>query len=319
MIFVLLSFLKLSLSSFFFYFSLQLVKKYKSSTSTFSLRNHLSNSHGIEDKEGDQNKLTQYFGKSIQKKDAPIKDKHYLLARRLVLLCARSLISFNCVTSEGFSDFMKSYGITVGFEVANRTTLTRSALDDIYRDVFPVIKNVIKLNKYSSLTFDIWTDGYRRKSYITFNYCCIDDDFNLQNMNLCTLNMPYRHRSQDVLKELDKTVSLFGIDMRDVYCVTDKGSNLLKLIKDKNLQNHFCLGHGFHNLINEDGFASVPEIDCLLTKIKKIVRALRFRSNEVEEEVNNFFFILKKEFVFPYSYFSKRNFNIVDEIMYLYV
>lgn len=264
------------------------MKKYKATTSTSSLLGHLSSAHGIDEKAADQNKLTQYFGKSGQIKNATTTEKHFLLSRRLVLLCARSLISYSSVTSEGCTDFFKSYGIIVGFDAPHRTTLTRAALDDVYRDAIPIIKNIIKSSKYSSLTFDIWTDNFRRKSYVTFNYCCIDDVFQLQNLNLCTLIMPYRHRAVDVLKEFDKTLKFYEIDRREIYTVTDKGSNLVKLINDEKLRSHFCLGHGLHNLINEDGFASVPDIDILLTKIKKIVRTLRFRSSEVEEEVINF-------------------------------
>lgn len=100
-----------------------------------------------------------------------------------------------------------------------------------------------------------------------------------------TLLMPYRHKAADVLKEFKKVIQFYNIDKSGMYTVTDKGSNLVKLITDENLNHQYCLGHGFHNLINEDGFACIPDIDNLLTKIKKIVRALRFRSSEVEEEV----------------------------------
>lgn len=265
-----------------------MLKKFKASTGTFSLLSHLLNTHGIEEKKAATNKLTQYFGTSSASEVATTRDKHYLLARRLVLLCSRSLISFNSASGEGFADFLKSYGITVDFHIPHRTTLTRTALDDVYREAIAVIKDIISRTKYSSLTFDIWTDNYRRKSYVTFNYCHINDDFMMQIINLGTLLMPYRHRSEDVVKEFHKILALFGINKMDTYSVTDQGSNLKKLIKDENLKNPFCLGHGFHNLINVDGFQAVPEIDFLLTKIKKIVRALRFRSTEVEEEVSFF-------------------------------
>lgn len=111
----------------------------------------------------------------------------------------------------------------------------------------------------------------------------------MQIINLGTLLLPYRHRSEDVLKEFHKILTVFGINKMDTYVVTDQGSNLKKLIREENLKNHFCLGHGFHNLINVDGFEAVSDIDYLLTKIKKIVRALRFRGTEVEEEVSQFF------------------------------
>lgn len=80
-----------------------------------------------------QNKLTEYFGKEVSENSPPA-DKHSLLSRRLVLLCVRSLISYNCVTSEGFTDFFKSYDIILDFDGPHRTTLTRTALDDVHRD-----------------------------------------------------------------------------------------------------------------------------------------------------------------------------------------
>ncbi|KAJ6635096.1 hypothetical protein Bhyg_03865 [Pseudolycoriella hygida] len=252
--------------------SLGSVKKYKSTTSTSSLLLHLSSSHGKDEKEADENKLTQYFGKTSEANVTlpSIAFKHSLLARRLVLLCARSLISYESVTSEGFSDFFKSYGIVADLDVPHRTTLTRTALEDVYRDSIPLVKGVIRSSSYCSLTFDIWTDNYRRKSYVTFNYSCIDDSCRIQNLNLCTLLMPYRHRAVEILEEFDKTLKFYEIDRSEICTVTDKGSNLVKLINDAKLKHHFCLGHGFHNLINEDGFSSVPDIDELLTKIKNI-------------------------------------------------
>lgn len=290
-----------------FNFSLATVKKYKSTTSTSSLLAHLSFVHKIEEKEADQNKLTNYFGTSNEGKNVSVADKHTILARRLVLLCARSLISYNSVTSEAFTDFFKSYGITAQFETPHRTTLTRTALGDVYRDSLPIIKDVIKASEFCAVTFDIWTDNYRRKSYVTFNYCCVTNEFKLQNLNLNTLLMPYRHKAADVLMEFKKVIRSFNIDTGGMYTVTDKGSNLVKLITDENLDHEYCLGHGFHNLINDDGFARIPEIDNLLTKIKKIVRALRFRSSEVEEEVNQFlFFVLK----YRSSYKSLKKFMI---------
>lgn len=119
-----------------------MVKKYKSTTGTSSLLGHLSSDHQIDEKQADQNKLTQYFGKSNESNNAPVADRHTILARRLVLLCARSLILYNSVTCEAFTDFFKAYGITADFDTPHRTTLTRTALGDVHRDSLPIIKDV---------------------------------------------------------------------------------------------------------------------------------------------------------------------------------
>lgn len=62
---------------------------------------------------------------------------------------------------------------------------------------------------------------------------------------------------------------------------------MVKFIEDEGLDNHHCLGHGIHNLVNVDGLLSVGEINELLIKIKKIVKKLRYRSTHLMEEVRN--------------------------------
>lgn len=112
-------------------FSLQCfsITKYKSGTSTTY---HLTESHKLKKEEVTlavgSKKLTEYFGATaVAKTTTPI-EKDSLLSRRLVLLCAKTLISYNVVSSdsEGFTDFMKSYGIVIE-KGPNRTTLTKSA------------------------------------------------------------------------------------------------------------------------------------------------------------------------------------------------
>lgn len=60
---------------------------------------------------------------------------------------------------------------------------------------------------------------------------------------------------------------------------------MVKFIEDEHLESHFCLGHGVHNLINTDGIEVVTEIDELLTKVKNVVKKLRFRSTQLMEEM----------------------------------
>lgn len=213
-------------------------------------------------------------------------DRNYLLSRRLAILCARSLISYNAVSSNSiaFTDFLKSYNIVLN-QGPSRTTLTRSALTDVYFEMVPVIKEIVKDIKYCSITLDLWTDSYKRNGYITFNLSFIDDDFKLHNINLKTGLMPIKHGAVEIAEEYFRALNAFGVQNVSIYVVSDKGANVVKFINDQNLDHQYCLGHGIHNLVNVDGFAAVPEIADVLKKVKKVVKKIRFRSVQLVREV----------------------------------
>lgn len=97
--------------------------------------------------------------------------------------------------------------------------------------------------------------------------------------------MPIKHSAVEIAEEYFRTLKLFGIENVSIYVVGDKGSNVVKFINDENLDHQYCLGHGIHNLVNTDGFEAVPEVKEVLKKIKKVVKKLRFRSVQLEQEV----------------------------------
>lgn len=111
--------------------------------------------------------------------------------------------------------------------------------------------------------------------------------------------MPIKHSAVEIAEEYFQTLKLFGIENVSIYVVGDKGSNIVKFINDENLDHQYCLGHGIHNLVNTDGFEAVPEVKDVLKKIKKVVKKLRFRSVQLEQQVCTIdvddlpFFILK--------------------------
>lgn len=257
------------------------------------MSNHLSDIHKVTEKDkvtfaDASKKLTEYFGSDANgsSRSATEADQNYLLSRRLAILCARSLISYSSVSTDSvaFTDFLKAYKIIL-HHGPDRTTLTRSALSDVYFEMVPVIKEIVKDLKYCAITLDLWTDSYKRNGYITFNLSCITDEFELLNINLKTGLMPIKHGAEQIAEQYFLTLKAFGIENVSIYVVGDKGSNVIKFINDEDLDHQYCLGHGIHNLINKDGFEAVSEIGDVLKKIKKMVKKLRFRNTQLEREV----------------------------------
>ncbi|CAD0254806.1 unnamed protein product [Spodoptera exigua] len=68
--------------------------------------------------------------------------------------------------------------------------------------------------------------------------------------------------------------------LEDVY--NNAGGNMKRAANLLGFDNHLCLGHALHNLVNVDGIANTREISKLLKKCKKIVKHVRYRAPRVE-------------------------------------
>ncbi|KAJ6636119.1 putative AC transposase, partial [Pseudolycoriella hygida] len=253
------------------------IKSYAKSVSTGNLASHLQ-SHGIT-----QHKpyIFQYepasWWHSYKKKIALIRD--------LVLLCCKDLFPFNLVSGEGLTDFVMKYNIIVSPEdMPCRVSIARS-LNEIYEDCKSYVKERIKTDcpDHASLTFDLWSDKHRRRSYITFTLHFIDNRFRMINLTLATIHFPERHTGINIHAEIEKILFEFGLDKKKLYMVTDAGSNCRLACKLGNFENLLCVGHGLHNLITKDGFKKTPTIFNLVTKVKNIVKALRYRTSLFEK------------------------------------
>ncbi|KAL1416336.1 hypothetical protein MTO96_028059 [Rhipicephalus appendiculatus] len=71
--------------------------------------------------------------------------------------------------------FMKCGVIKELQELPDRTTLSRSALDDVYRAVDGQVKKTAAEGpRFCAVTYDLWTDSYRWRAYITFTCHLVD-------------------------------------------------------------------------------------------------------------------------------------------------
>lgn len=141
-------------------------------------------------------------------------EKKWLLARNLVLWFCKDLIQFQLVGKEGLSDFLKKYNIIVDDkDLPDRTTLSRGALTDVYDYSLPFIRDMISKEQYFALTFDLWTDNYRRRSYIMFTHHYINSNFELKKINLATRFVEKRHTAEEISR---LTVLTFLISSRSV-------------------------------------------------------------------------------------------------------
>nr|CAI5851446.1 unnamed protein product [Callosobruchus analis] len=274
------------------------VKGYSSKIATSNLLRHLKDDHGIEDpqKTAKATTIQQFFTQRIPSKSAggrtevtPQKRK-WLLARDLALWFARSLIPFDTVNDEAMIDFLKKYNVIVSeTDLPSRQNIAREGLEDVYSGMLSYVKNYIAKHnsRFGALTTDMWTDQYRRRSYITCTYHFISDEMQLCKFTLATKQVIKNHTAETIKDEIQEVMLSFQIEGKDIHLVTDSGSNMKRAANLLEMSNHLCLGHALHNLITVDGIQKTREVFDLITKCRKIVKHLRYRAPQLEFSAND--------------------------------
>nr|CAI5853407.1 unnamed protein product [Callosobruchus analis] len=151
------------------------------------------------------------------------------------------------------------------------------------------VKNYIAKHnsRFGALTTDMWTDQYRRRSYITCTYHFISDEMQLCKFTLATKQVIKNHTAETIKDEIQEVMLSFQIEGKDIHLVTDSGSNMKRAANLLEMSNHLCLGHALHNLITVDGIQKTREVFDLITKCRKIVKHLRYRAPQLEFSAND--------------------------------
>lgn len=150
-----------------------------------NLEKHLANKHDKNVKanaasETSQRKLTDLFFNPTKKRKASNDETQtqlqYIFNRQIALWMCRDLLPFSTVTKEGFKDFCFSIKHTPNLALPCRSTISISALDDLY-DCF--MKRFIAVldsaPEHGTITFDCWTDSAKRTAYVTYTYHYMQD------------------------------------------------------------------------------------------------------------------------------------------------
>lgn len=211
---------------------------------------HLDNEHKISvtTKSAAQSSksIQSYFG--TDRKVAESQKKH-LLVRDLVLLCCKDLLPFDLVEGNGLQDFfevrvdaycnfctlfmsyalfahyvLQKYKVISKDDLPHRTTISR-ALSSVYDDCKAWMICHLKNNcpDTVSVTFDLWSCKYRRRSYITLTLHYINKVFELVDITLSTSHFPDSHKGVHILPKVESILDSFGLSDKDISFVTDAG------------------------------------------------------------------------------------------------
>ena len=216
-------------------------------------------------------------------------NKKWLMSRQLALMCCQDLQPFNMVENAGFIKFLKQNSVIKDSgDLPARTTLSRGALNTVYDETVAKIKELLRMSPMTlSATTDIWTDNYRRRSYmtVTIHFCL--PDFTLQSMVLRTAVFTEAKTGENIKAELTKTLKLFDLENKQIIYVTDQGSNVVKACRLIGSERVGCVAHGLHNLIAVDGVGQCAAIQDIIVRVKNVIKAFTYKTSLLENEANN--------------------------------
>ncbi|KAJ6639130.1 putative AC transposase, partial [Pseudolycoriella hygida] len=217
------------------------IKAFSTNISTTSLLNHVEKDHKI-----------SFSSKSVEESTKSLHD--YFATERTVPSSNKTVVKFILILDgQGLRDFLEKYKVSAVDDLPHRTSISR-ALTTVYTDCKSWLVDHIRSNCPATVavTFDGWSDKYRRRNYVTLTLHYVNKFYELINLTLSTSHFPDRHQAK---------------------ATCNLGS----------YENISCVGHALHNLVNVDGFRQTESLNGLVKKVKNIVKALRYRTDEFEK------------------------------------
>ena len=164
------------------------------------------------------------------------------MTKTIVEFCAKDIRPMEIIKGKGFVQLVQHI-ISIGATYVNMsilphpTTISRNIAEvkkDLHQKMFRMIEKALQ-NGECSATTDMWTEDYKKNSFVTVTVHFFDDNFTLQKKVLFTSFFKEKIKSglnikNDILRRFEK----LGYKKKllvNVRFVTDQGSNMVKALK----------------------------------------------------------------------------------------
>lgn len=133
------------------------------------------------------------------------------------------------------------------------------------------------------MTFDSYTDNIHHRSYNTYTYHYIDDEWNLKSTVLKTSLMEQTHTAQNICDDFQRVLKEFKLQNKKIVLVTDSAPNMVMACRLSGHHRYPCIAHKGNLLVQKDmlGNPSVKEIPALIGKIREGQKKLMYRFDEL--------------------------------------
>ncbi|CAL9699746.1 unnamed protein product [Knipowitschia caucasica] len=213
---------------------------------------------------------------------------------KCVDFCTKDLRPFYTVSGEGFQALAQelinigaSYGrIAASSVLPHHGTISKACLEkaEMKREqLVSELKQTLASGDIGMST-DMWTDDYRKMSYIAITCHFINSDFLLVGKTLTTAVFPAEDAKtgKNIRRELLRLlINKFGLELsslKNIVWVTDQGSNIIKALEP--YRRLSCLDHLLntvmrHGLDANNLTQNAPDISETITAAKSLVRHVK--------------------------------------------
>lgn len=269
--------------------------RYKNTTATGNLRNHLADKHGIslDHKFTDRNQrkvsdMLVKVGTDSSVVNGSISDARFILARQLCLWFCRDLLPFNTASKIGMHDFSVYAGVIKSNEkLPDRTTISDTALNDVYYTLKGFTKKFVRTNLPKTITtsMDFWSDNVKRISYINYWIYWMSDTWEMQKLCLGLKRFPHPHTGPLLADSFNKIKEEFGLTAKRFLAVTDSGGNVKLGCSMLKMEREPCLCHNMHLLVAVDLIQKHPALQPirdLIKRMKNVKKALIYKYEDLK-------------------------------------
>ena len=186
------------------------------------------------------------------------------------------------------ADFFQK--VCPSIELPSPTTLASIALDDVYKAVHFIVKDMISDTRSVYLLFDGWMDKHKACSFLGIRASFIKNcKYRIVTLSCHVLPT---HTSREVSEHVSMVLREFVGDNFAKHILLsfchDGAANMLKssqMLKVDHYQH--CTAHALYLLLTVDSVNQVDELVTSLQKCKDVVSALHFKFGIIEDELTS--------------------------------
>lgn len=130
----------------------------------------------------------------------------------------------------------------------------------------------------------MWTDNYRRISYMTYTCHYITDKWKLQSRVLNTSMFEHPHTSRRIEENFKSMIADYCLQEKEIISIVDGAANVNRTVDDMGLIKIKCIAHAINRLIQFDLLEKgqgIEELTEVLTRLRRIQKALLYRYGEL--------------------------------------
>ncbi|KAJ0180829.1 hypothetical protein K1T71_002914 [Dendrolimus kikuchii] len=208
-------------------------------------------------------------------------NKHKKITESIVNFIILDHKPFSVVEGKGFIQLIKE--IVPLYKVPSRETF-KKRIDDKYEVMSVVFKKYIQEAEHYCITYDIWTEAMRNKSFVGVTTHFLEKS-KLRSVSLGVFELFEKHTAEYVQRKLTEIFQEWNISTDKVTAiVTDNDSTVMKVNRDMFGEKKIipCFAHTV-NLVVTNSLDKSQMASAIINKVREIVKFMKRSVNASDE------------------------------------